>query len=186
MKKYLFLGVLLSLGITTFVSAADCVNPINPLTDPLVGPWSGSLSIPALGFTGPVNYSFHAGNTLHGQGAQCIGYPIVPLSKTGNLFTTCTGSWSNVSGSYKILYTDVGVNPTVITVVINKPIKNVAVLPTTIAGRTGFFSSNFSLTDCDNVVITGKIALYDQNDPTLRTPLVGPFDANLVLTRVKF
>jgi len=133
-----------------------------------------------IGYSGPVNYSFHAGNTLHGQGAQCIGFPIVPISATGNLFTTCTGSWKRTgTNSYKLVYTDVGVNPTVINNGTN------AVLPTTVAGRTGFFATSFSLNNCDKVIINGKIGLYDASDPTLKlAPLAGPFDATLTLFRL--
>jgi len=47
MKSQLFLGALLSLGIATTASATGCVSPLNPLLDPLVGAWSGSLTIPA-------------------------------------------------------------------------------------------------------------------------------------------
>jgi len=174
--KSLFLATILSLGIATAASATNlCVNPINPFIDPVVGAWSGSLSIPALSYNGPVNYSFHAGNTLHGQGAQCLGFPLI--SATGNLFSTCTGVWKRTSlTGYKIVYTDVGVNPTVTGAT--------AVLPTSLAGRTGFFG-NFSLTDCNKIVITGKIALYGVNDPKMQmTPLAGPFDATLTLYSV--
>lgn len=176
-RQVLF-GTIILIGLTesTLAHSNSCYGP---LIDPLVGAWNGTFSVPALGYTGPVNFTFHAGGTLNGQGVQCIGVPIT--APNGTLFTVDTGEWQRTSYyKYKIMYSDIGAAPTAIVDGAQ------GVFPTTAIGRTGTFGTATLSSDCKTVTLTGKIGVYGTNDPTLITPLQGPFDMTLVLKQVQF
>ncbi len=173
------IGSILAVSLVSTIFAGpnqkSCYAPPNP--DPLVGVWNGTVSVPGLNFTGPANFSFHAGGTLNGQAAQCIGVPII--SSTGNLFTVDTGAWKKSSNyNYKIMYTDVAVAPTVIAG------GTQGVLPTTPIGRTGVFTKATLSNDCKTITLTGTIGLYDESDFNLDTALEGPLDITVTLHRV--
>ena len=182
MKHALILAAALTMGMMSpaFAAGTTCLNPLNILIDPVVGVWTGTISIPELGYIGPVNFSIHAGGTLNGQGVQCIGVPLA--APNGHLFTVDTGAWKQVGATtYKVMYTDIGAEPTSIQG------GTQGVLPTKTIGRTGFFGT-MQLTSCKTLTMKGKIGIYGNSvvdDPTLSSPAtIGPFDATLKLSLV--